>query len=329
MVALLALPDAFLKALPVNEFAFRDRVVLALNPASVSALTVERGDRAVTVVAPGSKQTATRWRMTAPVAAPADEAAVTGLLTLLQNLDAASWESPTLNDSAFGLSPPWLRVKWEVGGAALTRNEGAGRSRSGALRIGSRQASTPNWYANIEGEPTVFALAPQVVAALQAELRDRSVLRVPAGTARRVDLVWPHRTLAVEPAGPAGSAAWRGVPGYDPGGFDFSLVGPFLSALADLKTPRFLQYDGPIPGTSGLNPPRFVARVTVEEKGNPKVLQLNVGNRLGDTPQRAATTAAEASGAVFILPTQGSWDRIFEEPPRPGELPDDVFAPGP
>ena len=48
------------------------------------------------------------------------------------------------------------------------------------LRVGKEKPGSVNFYANIEGESTVFSLTPAVIANLQAELHDQTVLSFPA-----------------------------------------------------------------------------------------------------------------------------------------------------
>ena len=63
---ILALPDTLLEVLPKNEFAFRDRTILTLNPADIRKLTVTRAGRTDELV-PNTTGEPNRWRMRRPI----------------------------------------------------------------------------------------------------------------------------------------------------------------------------------------------------------------------------------------------------------------------
>lgn len=327
--SLLALPDSILSVLPRNRFAFRDLTALAFNAAAIDQLTVERGGQSVTVQAGGSGQVSTKWQMVEPVKAPADEQAVTALVSLLSNLRAESWESDSVGDGkAFGFDAPLMRVRWATRSnpSADGTIAGTGR-RSRTLRIGRPKEGKGTLYANIEGEAPVFSLAAGVVAVFEAELRSRAVLSFPSEKAERLVIRWPSRTLALSrQTNPSGGREWRPEPGYDPSGFNFGRVESLVQALSKLTTPKFYQYEGKFPEASGLATPRLTLQVWTEAQKSPA--ELRVGRVLGDT-QALATNTTASEGAVFALPVNEVWNDLLRVPGRPGDLPDDVFAPAP
>jgi hypothetical protein len=325
---IVALPESLYEAIPRGEFAFRDLTVLSFNPAQIDRLIVDRPGRSVTLQAPGSGTRATSWRMVAPVDTPADETAVTTLLVALSSLRAESWESESIaNPAAYGFDRPSLRIRWmpRSGGTSGTPDA----SLSQTLRIGRAKPKSRAFYANIEGQSTVFALGPAEVIALDAELRDRRVLRYEPDRVRRVLLEWPGRTIALEPLAAeatGGRRTWRAEGVYEPGGFDPTPIGELVDSLAKLQTNRYLQHEGPISPFFGFDPPRLTITLTLADDATPRVLR--VGTPL-TTAQSAATTGDGRNGAVFVLPTTETWDRLIREPGRPGGLPDDVFVPIP
>jgi hypothetical protein len=337
----LILPDSFLTVLPRNGFAYRDLTVQTFGPAQVSRLTVERADSSVTIQAAGSGSASTSWRMVEPVSAAADQESVTRLVLTLSNLRAEGWESATVGDGkAFGLDAPRLRVKWTLEPPAAAPGGPGAKVKAApkpkveapprVLRLGKPKAPVGPFFANIESDPRVFSLSGTAVESLEAELHDRSVLKFPPEKVERVVYRWPTRTLALSrpPGGSAPSAAtaWKPEPGYDPSGFDPTRTGALVAALSDLKTPRFLQYSGPIPDAFGLSPPRLTIQVWTAGEPAPKVLR--VGGVLNES-QAYATSATGLEGPVFILPTGPAWDDLMRTPPRAGDLPVDVFQKGP
>ena len=89
----------------------------------------------------------------------------------------------------------------------------------------------------------------------------------------------------------------------------------------DLSTPRFLQYQGPIPAATGLAQPRLAIGVELAD---------DRGSGRSPRPFRRRTDLghhrAGASGPVFVL-TGPSWNDLIESSRRGGGLPEDVFAP--
>ena len=116
---ILALPDSLLDLLPRNQYAFRDRGVLALSPAGVSKLTLVREGKTTVLEPDKASSTPNRWRMLAPIKAPADTAAITQLLALLSDLRAEDFAADAVGDGKlFGLDQPHVVVTWDAESAA-------------------------------------------------------------------------------------------------------------------------------------------------------------------------------------------------------------------
>lgn len=332
----LALNNTLLDVMPRSKAAFRNRSVLALEPARVRRLTVERPGKTATVESPGSNTRATRWRMVEPVKAAADETTVTTLVVGLSQLRAERWESADVGDGrAFGLDAPTVRVKWvvDLGGptgpdATPDPKAPAVMAPEKALRVGRPTPDRVGYFANLEGEPQVFVLAKDVVEAFQAELHDPTVLRIEGSKVARLVVRWPDRTLAMARAPDArkGTPGWRVEPGYDPAGVNVERTGSLVDALASFKTPNFLQYAGPFPAEAGLTPPRLTVEFWPIGGGAPA--ELKIGQSLSEV-QAVATYASGDEGPVFLVPTVGVLNELMRIPPRPVEFPDDPFAPPP
>ncbi len=329
----LALPQSILEELPASASAFRDRTILSLAPTEFASVTVERGRSVVKVEAPPETgATGMHWRMTEPVSAPADEAAVTTLLLTLGHLRAESWEADRVGDGkAYGLDSPALRLKWTLhtaagAGAGAPGAAAPGETR-GSLRVGKAKGSGGSFYANVEGDPKVFSLHPGVIDQFNAELHSGKVYGFKAGDAERLVLRWPSRTISVErrARGERRAPTWEVTPGYDPAGFDTARVDAIVTALAGLKTPRFLQYSGPFPDVSGLASPRVTVRVTLAGKAAGSTLR--VGRGVNPTTF-VATNAPGDVGPVFVLSVDDI-QAILDPPARPDDLPPDVFVPEP
>src|SRR5262249_6068151 len=151
-------------ALPRSPLAFHNRTVLTLSPTQIHGLTIHRDGTDYELVSPAGAGTSTHWRMMRPVAARADEEAITKATLLLSSLRAEEYISDQVGDGkAFGLYAPSLSVTWtmpaesvpskpNVDGKAKTA-KGKRENKSGTLRIGGKLPKSELWYANIEGNP--------------------------------------------------------------------------------------------------------------------------------------------------------------------------------
>jgi Domain of unknown function (DUF4340) len=331
----LALPDSLLEVLPRNHLAYRDRGVLSVNPASVSKLTLVR-EGTTTVLEPDRSSGApNRWRMVAPVRAPADVEAVTHLLALLADLRAEDFAAEAAGDGKnFGLDQPPLVVAWDAEtapGGPPARPEppsqpaAAPSSSGGRLRIGKPVPGKPGtFYAAVEAQPFVFTLGAPAVQALLAEYHQTLVLSFQADAIRRLVFRLPERTLAFShnPRPGGGPANWRPEPGTDASGIDLSRFDDLVKQLAQLRTSRFLQYQGPIPAATGLSRPKLVLELDTGPGNAPQVL------RIGETQGGlvAAASGASDTGPVFLLPS-AAWNALIPSAGLAAEIPANPFAP--
>jgi len=312
----LALPDSFGQMLPKNSYAFRDRSLPSAEPAGVSRLTIVRDGRTTVVEAEGASAAPNQWRMTRPVKAPADIRVVTAILASLSSLRADDFAADSAGDGvAFGVNEPTLEVKWEGGG------------RSGGLKVGKPVPGKPSSrYAVLSGFDPVFTLDEPALQVYQAELHDSLVQKFGLDDVRRLALRWPGRTLAfARSERPTGQPTdWTPEPGTSIQGVDLSRFGDLAAHLSQLHAARFVQYEGPIPASSGLTSPRLAVEVGFGPGKPPSVLRLGAATEDGFVQ---AATGDGTTGPVFLLPA-AAWEALIEtgrgaSPP----IPDDAFAP--
>ena len=328
-----AFPDKAADLIPKSLFAFRDRIVISLPPASVTRLTIAREGYAPVIVQPpattGSKSN--DWRIVEPIRAKGDTTAITALLTMLANLHTENWVSDKLGDgSAWGLNTPSLVVKWEANPTTAGPEKSAGKSvlSSGSLRIGKKLPKAESYYANIDGDPRVFVLTSAQVAAFQVELRDKLILTFSPEKVGKVTLHWPKRTLAIRrmPTPKGGPPEWQPEPGYDGTGVDLARFVTFVASLNDLKTTRYIQDLGPFTTQVGLTPPRLA--ISIQLTGEPSPRWLKLGNATNEGGV-LATNVEGSDGPVFVIPQNPAWATFLLEPGRANDLPDNVFTPEP
>jgi hypothetical protein len=335
---LLGIPDTFMAALPRSALAFHDHTVLTLSPTQIQRLTIHRGGTAFELVAPAAAGKSTRWQMVRPVAARADDGAVTQVILLLSSLRAEEYIADELGDGrAFGLHAPVVTVTWTTpaeatGNQAKPTDKGKSRSGdgdhetvSGTLRIGAKLPQSEEYYANIEGNPAVFTLPARALGVFDAEFHTHRVMGFAPGAARRLVFRWPGRTLVFKPQeAPAGKERrWVPEDSATAGGFDASRLPALVKSLSDLNTPRFLQYTGPLPAVTGLDDPRLLIEVHLADGGTG---YLRIGRTTDQQTYATYVKPGEASGPVFLL-TGPAWPELARYVPGGETLPDDVFAP--
>jgi hypothetical protein len=149
-----------------DPLALHDRTVLALPPATVRSIALNRAGRLQTVV----RRDDGTWAPGPGEAGACDGRAIAGLLADLSHLRAARVESRDAADLAhFGLDAPPLTLS-----LGLSAEEGIGKS----LRVGFR-AKTEGAYAMVQGQGLIFILGVDVVERLS-----RDLILAPAEAAR-------------------------------------------------------------------------------------------------------------------------------------------------
>jgi hypothetical protein len=325
----LTLPEPLLSVLPKNTLAFRDKTMLNLQPGQLQRLIVHREGTTYELSAPGSGSGASNhWTMKAPIEARADDEAATKAVLALANLRAEELITDQLGDGkVFQLDKPTLTVSWttskETDGSS---SADPSKVSSGTLRISSKGPKQEHFYANIEGNPVVFTLVAASVEPFRGEFHNHRVLAFPADKAVRLVFHWPDRTIPFDRVTrPNGPPQWRPAAGIQVDAFDLNRLNALVGSLANLMTPRFLQYDGPLPTSAGFDHPQLVIDVVLE--GNLGTHTLRLGDFVTQE-EVAATTATGTSGPVFTL-LGPAWTELFRSPRPSYDLPDDIFAPKP
>lgn len=265
-----------------EELAERARKVLPVAADEVRALAVEWDGRAVRLErapAPGAgaggeagddgedDAPSGEWRLTEPLRARADRAAVDGLLTALTGLDKIR----TLEDAdpaeltRLGLEPPRGRVTLITGEGERT------------LLVGAEVPASENVLVSLAGGPEVWVTPRSFTARLDKEPGDWRSKEVLAVTRDEIGRV----TLRRGPEAPAPAVVLvRGEddrfrlaePVADLA--DGDLVTRLLSDLVTLRAQRFLDEPGLAPGDLGLDPPRGVVEAELEGGGEPVRVEL-------------------------------------------------------
>jgi hypothetical protein len=116
------------------------------------------------------KKTNGRWQITDPVAVPADEAEISGLVTSLATADIVRTVDEKAGDlKQFGLADPRVDITFKAAGSAHAQR----------LLIGDKTATAGDLYAKLPNEKKVFLIAGSFDASFNRstfDLRQKSVL---------------------------------------------------------------------------------------------------------------------------------------------------------
>lgn len=282
--------------------------------AAATWLAVTRGAEREEVVRDGNPARTTEplgqtWRVTAPLALPAERAKIVGLLRVFATLRADRWVSER-DDAAYGLAAPRFVVE------ARFRDErlGDGQTPVRTLRVGAETVGGA--YARLD-QGTIFVAPDAFLAELRAPLAAQDLLLTPvdAVVGLTIDRGTVHRALRRE------GTAWReGTRTLETADVNAN-VRPLLDALASLRSEP-MSYAAPV-----IAAPR--ARITVERSaGEPRSLTLLVGpESVGEGP-RTATLAREDLAVTFRADAALVAPLLGETPPPPPVEPD-TLGPAP
>jgi Domain of unknown function (DUF4340) len=165
------------------------RRLLALDAATITSVRLDHGD---SLIALARESPAHDWRLVAPIAAPADPAAIETLTALFADLTAERLIPASEMDSvATGLHHPWLVVTVTAGGDSAVH----------VLRLGDRNPTRSAYYARLDQSADLALLpADAMDGALRktaGDFRDRHLARFAPEEAARIDFAAIDRELSL------------------------------------------------------------------------------------------------------------------------------------
>lgn len=244
------------------------------------------------------------WRVTAPLALPAERARVLGLLRAFGTLRADRWVSERA-EPAHGLAAPRFVIAARFGDAQAPVR---------TLRIGNDTIGGA--YARLD-EGTIFVAPQAFLAELRAPLAAQDLLATPVDDVVGLTVVRGTVRRVLRREGTAWHEGARTLESADVDAF----VRPLLDALAGLRAEPTAYAPAVIAA------PR--ARITIERTaGEPRTLTLLVGpESSGDAP-RTATIARDGLDVTFRADAALVAPLLGEAPPPPPALPD-TLGPAP
>jgi hypothetical protein len=152
--------------------------ILSLPEADITGISIQKKDSPEVALT----KTGSDWQITTPQSLPADQSAVSGVVSTLASLDSQRLvEDKATNLQPYGLSEATL---------AVTATEKNGKSQK--LLVGDATPAGNGVYAKLEGDPRVFTIASFNKTSLDKslnDLRDKRLITAEPDKISRVELV--------------------------------------------------------------------------------------------------------------------------------------------
>lgn len=234
-----------------GTFDLRDKAALRIDQEAVDSIEIAAAGRTTQLTKADGE-----WRLTEPIAAPADYSSVNSLLGQLTSAQMKSVEADPKPDlKAYGLATP-----------AVTVRAGSGSSRA-TLLIGG-EAGEGAVYAKDEARPDIFTLDAALVEDLKrdpGEYRQKDLFDARAFNSTRIEATRAGETVAFEKTRTTGADGkeveqWRQV---EPAAKDVD--GAKVDALLFSATGARAESFVPDTAKTGLDSPALTLAITFDE----------------------------------------------------------------
>lgn len=266
-----------------NTFALREKNVVKLNRDDVQRVEVVAGNRKVTLARTGME-----WRITEPVAARADFAAVEGALERLASARMQSIVAPEGGDlKQFRLDPPI---------ASFTAAAADSRA---TLLLGETENAVI--YAKDASRPMVFTVAPTLYTDLIRDVQDfrrKDLFDARSFTINRIEFRRDGSTITLEKSkGSNGEETWRTAGGQD---VDSAKAEALLTAVTGLRAESFETATN-----AALKNPALTVNVTFADGRMEQVAFARAGGEVvasrSDEPASARVDSSSFDEAIAAL----------------------------
>ena len=284
--AVLLVPEGLLKDAQKPPSEYRDRTLLAFERKDVRSVEVRAP--AGQVLAAASAKGADEWQLTAPLAAPADRDAITGLLEKLRAAKIKEFVTDTPKTPAeFGLDRP-TRVTLGVG-------EDASRTMR-TLRFGKAVPEKKGIYAQREGDSSVLLVEEDLWKSIPASamaLRDKTIFAYDRGKVERVELESPKGKVALA----LQDGKWR-ITAPVALRADEGAMSQVLFKARDLRAKEVVAEDAKRLAAYGLDKPQVRLSVWEKDAKEPRTLLLGPAR---EKDRAYATTLGPGAGGVAAV----------------------------
>jgi hypothetical protein len=287
--AIAVLPEAAVKALLGGPLVYRDHGLVRF--ADADKMQVEFGKRKVTF----TKVEGT-WKLTEPLTAEADDAALEGLLNVLAKLSADELVAAKPNPDSLkklGLDKPQARWRMFSGEKEVLN-----------LLIGAAENGGKRRYGRLAGKDLIFLLDPKVSESLLTEYRPRSVWKNPIDAAQVESIKFGYPgAKAFELKKVDDNWEVAGKPALE---VRTPAVNQTLAALRALKLERYAVDKGADLSLFGLKPPELALEVTTPTGKH----TIYLGGLEDGSKRRYAHMPETGATAVFLL-SEADSDKLF------------------
>jgi hypothetical protein len=271
--------------------AVKDRLWKDLEGKDVEEIVVRKGDATLHL-----KKAGDVWSLAAPVAAPADRAAVEGLATSLATLRIErEIDASPAKPADFGLAPPAAEVTFKAKGQER------------GVRLGAKNPTGIWVYAQEAGKPAVLLVPDGLLRDAQkppSDFRDRTLLTFDRKDVKTVELRGPGGQVlaAVQAKGPE---EWQLAQPREAPADREALTG-LLEKLRTAKVKEFVADAGKRPADYGLDRPTQLTLVVGEEASR-TTRTLRFGKVV---PEKKAVYAQREGESGVLLVDEELWKAV-------------------
>jgi hypothetical protein len=277
-------PNSVKTQLTKTALDLRDKRPLPASATDATSLTVAWSTQTLQLAKRDGQ-----WQLTAPTRGKADTAKVTDLLNELNTAKRSDFiDTATANLAEYGLDKPdWTATLFVAG------NDPRTSATARTLKVGKKlNSDNTKHYAQLEGEPGIFALPESVLTKGKPsldDLRAKEIFSITAADAGKVTFQVRGKGLTVE----RDSAGQWQLPDDKATRLDQAVVTNKVNTLLNLKAKSFLAA-APAADKSGLTDPN---------------LHLTVSNKAGTTTESLVTgRKAETEDIVYAqVPATGQY----------------------
>ncbi len=276
-------------------FTLRDKTLLRFDPERLASLRIARGKDQATLSKVGGK-----WRLTAPVLAPADESSISDLLFALERLSVQEFVEQKPSPSSLkgrGLDPPRARVL-----LAGDEWQGDRELAFGTVADGSVFALRPGTGELVRVTDAAEAKLKDAVASLRkkdllpypryeiARLRVTGVVPGPLALERKSDTQWrmtsPSKGLLAEEG-----------------------VDLLLRTFTDLKTDRFIDAAAGAPARYGLAKPAVKLEFWKQDQKQGEASVVEIGSSSG----KGKVAMRDPAWPSVMMVDAAVWKRVLDQ----------------
>jgi hypothetical protein len=282
-----AVDDAVLPLVERPALAYRGRRVLDFLAGDVDSIQVQRGDEKVAL-----KQADSKWRLTEPVAAEADDSKVSVLAGDLGRLEAVEYVRDSVKgddlEKLYGLGKPAL--------SATLAFPADSKKPARTLLVGKQREGKQEYYAKLADTDSVFAVRKDIRDALDQGSLAYRPLQLPALAREDVTEVRVQKDGEEEYRLTHKDGAWKLTAPFEAAALP-TLAQPMANELADLRVERYEAHSAKDPAKYGLDKPHL-RLTTVAGAGKERVLLVGKPAEKDPTQRYARLADGEA---VFVV----------------------------